>query len=61
MKTLPLAAANFVAGPLRSICPPLLAYALFCDSISKEKERASYLTADTGYIPANQRRKIALQ
>lgn len=61
MKTLPLAAANFLAGPLCSICPPLLAYALLCDSLSKEKGIASYLTADIGCIPANQSQKIALQ
>lgn len=45
MKTLPLAAANLVAGPLCSIFPPLLSHALFFDSLSNEKKRASYLTA----------------
>lgn len=53
MKRLPLAAASFVSGPLCSICPPLVTDTLSCDSLSKQKERASYLTADIGCISAN--------
>lgn len=53
MKRLPLAAASFVSGPLCSICPPIMTDALSCDSLGKEKEKASFLTVDIGCTSAN--------